>query len=427
MTNQRLNIPVSRRKFLQISAAISAAAMLGTDKLFAAGDDTIKIALIGCGGRGHDAVLDNFQADPATEVVAMADLFEDRLRQTYARLKEKHPDRIKVTPETMFVGFDAYQKALAVDGVVLMINAAPPHFRPIHLKAAVEAGKHSFIEKPAGVDPVGIRSVIDTAERAKQKGLTIVAGTQRRHQEIYQDMLKRLQEGQIGSIRSANCYWIGSDMLGYWKWYDREQMDDIQFQCRNWPWFTWLCGDHIVEQHVHNLDVVNWALDAHPVQALAIGGRQVRTLGNIYDHFTVDFEYPGGVRVTSMCRQINGCSSRISEAFTGTDGNAAIDPQASRITGAKPYQYEGELKNPYVQEHADLIAGIRNGTPLNEGKQVAESTMTGILGRVSAYTGRTIKWDWLMNASKLDYTLPEYKFGPRAAEPVAVPGQTNPV
>jgi predicted dehydrogenase len=357
----------------------------------------------------------------------MADLFEDRLKDTYDKLKEKQPDRIRVTPETMFVGFDAYQKALAVPGVVLMLNAAPPHFRPIHLKAAVEAGIHSFIEKPAGVDPVGIRSVIQTAELARRKGLAIVAGTQRRHQWIYQDMIKRLQDGQIGAIRAAYAYWVGGDMLGYWKWYEQADMDDIQFQCRNWPWFTWLCGDHIVEQHVHNLDVVNWALNAHPVQAIAIGGRQVRTLGNIYDHFTVDFEYPGGVRVTSMCRQISGGTDRIGESFTGADGIAIIDGQTAKIEGAKPYQYEGQLNNPYVQEHIDLIQSIRSGSPLNEGKAVAESTMTGILGRICAYTGRAIRWDWLMNASKLDYTLPIYEFGPRPAEPVAVPGRTNPI
>jgi predicted dehydrogenase len=240
-------------------------------------------------------------------------------------------------------------------------------------------------------------------------------------------MIKRLQDGQIGSIRAAYAYWVGGDMLGYWNWYQRGQMDDIQFQCRNWPWFTWLCGDHIVEQHVHNLDVVNWALNAHPVQAMAIGGRQVRTLGNIYDHFTVDFEYPGGIRVTSMCRQINGGADRIGESFTGADGIAVIDGQTAKIDGSRPYQYEGRLNNPYVQEHIDLIQSIRNGSVLNEGKAVAESTMTGILGRICAYTGRAIRWDWLMNASKLDYTLPKYEFGPRPAEPVAVPGQTNPV
>lgn len=427
MKTKLSNSTVSRRTFLKTSAAVSASTLLGAEKLFAAGTEKIPLALIGCGGRGRDAVLDCLAADPATELTAMADLFEDRLKDTLDKLKEKHPERIRVTPQTMFVGFDAYQKALAVPGILLMINAAPPHFRPIHLKAAVEAGIHSFIEKPAGVDPAGIRSVLQTAELARQKGLAIAAGTQRRHQWIYQDMIKRLQDGQIGSIRAAYAYWVGGDMLGYWNWYQRGQMDDIQFQCRNWPWFTWLCGDHIVEQHVHNLDVVNWALNAHPVQAMAIGGRQVRTLGNIYDHFTVDFEYPGGIRVTSMCRQINGGADRIGESFTGADGIAVIDGQTAKIDGSRPYQYEGRLNNPYVQEHIDLIQSIRNGSVLNEGKAVAESTMTGILGRICAYTGRAIRWDWLMNASKLDYTLPKYEFGPRPAEPVAVPGQTNPV
>jgi len=420
------NSPVSRRDFVKGAATLSMSSLLvNPGAMFAAGTETLKLGLVGCGGRGIGAVLDCFEADSNVELVAMADLFQDRLDQSLSKLKSgPEANRAKVTPETCFVGFDAYQKVCAMKEVDIVLNAAPPHFRPIHLKAAIEAGKHCFIEKPAGVDPAGIRSVIATAELASQKGVSIVAGTQRRHQGLYLDVVKRLQEGQIGKILSANCYWCGGDMLGYWKWYEKEAMDDIQFQCRNWPWFAWTSGDHIVEQHVHNLDIINWVLDSHPVSATAIGGREVRTLGNIYDHFAVEFEYPGNIRVTSMCRQINGCAGRVGEFFRGTDGVAETSMQSGVLDGIRPYKYQGQDINPMVQEHKDLIAGIRTSQPLNHGKRLAESTMTGIMGRMSAYTGRTLKWDWAMNASKLDYTLPEYTFGAHPADPVAIPGKT---
>ncbi|HDS83633.1 MAG TPA: Gfo/Idh/MocA family oxidoreductase [Phycisphaerales bacterium] len=418
--------PLSRREFVKGAATASAASvLLRPEAVFAAGSETLNIALIGCGGRGAGAVEDCFRADPNVRLVAMADLFEDRLGQTLNWLRERHDaTRIKVTPETCFVGFDAYHKVCAMREVDIVLDASPPHFRPIHLKAAIEAGKHSFIEKPAAVDPAGVRSVIETAELAAQKGLSIVAGTQRRHQNLYLDVVKRLQDGQIGEILSANCYWCGADMLGYWKWYDREDMDDIQFQCRNWPWFTWTSGDHIVEQHVHNIDVVNWVLDAHPISAMALGGRQARTLGNIYDHFTVEFEYPGNRRVTSMSRQINGCADRIGEFFRGSDGTAILSMESGVLDGKRPYRFQGQGNDPMVQEHKDLIEAIRSGSPVNHAKRIAESTMTAIIGRMSAYTGRAIRWDWAMRASTLDYTLPSYTFGDRPAEPVAIPGKT---
>ncbi len=417
---------VSRRDFVKGAAALSATSVLvNPHAAFAAGSERLNVALIGCGGRGAEAVIDCFQADPTVRLVAVADLFEDRLHQTLKKL-QKYPEanRVAVTPETCFVGFDAYQKVCAMREVDIVLDASPPHFRPMHLKAAIEAGKHCFIEKPAAVDPVGVRTVIDTAELADQKGLSIVAGTQRRHQNLYLDIVKRLQDGQIGEILSANCYWCGPDMLGYWQWYDRQDMDDIQYQCRNWPWFVWTSGDHIVEQHVHNLDIINWVLDAHPVSAMAIGGRKVRTLGNIYDQFTVEFEYPGNRRITSMSRQINGCANRIGEFFRGTDGTAVTSMESGVLDGKHPYRFQGPGNNPMVQEHKDLIEAVRNGPAINHGKRIAESTMTAILGRMSAYTGRALRWDWAMRASELDYTLPAYTFGSRPIEPVAVPGKT---
>jgi predicted dehydrogenase len=212
-------------------------------------------------------------------------------------------------------------------------------------------------------------------------------------------------------------------MLGYWKWYEKDGHSDMEWQCRSWPWFTWTSGDHIVEQHVHNLDVLNWALQAHPLQCIGMGGRAVRDLGNIYDHFAVEYEYPNGVRVSSMCRQINGSTGRIAEHVVGTKGVADVDRGV--ITGEKPFTYDGPDPDHYVQEMADLIKSIRDGSPINEGKQVAESTMNAIMGRMSAYTGRALKWDWAMNASKLDLTPPKYGWIDLPVRPVAVPGKTQ--
>jgi predicted dehydrogenase len=281
------------------------------------------------------------------------------------------------------------------------------------------------MEKPAATCPAGIRSVIASSELAEQKGLAIVAGTQRRHQRHYIELMKRIRDGAIGEIKAAQAFWNGGDMIGYWKWWEKGNMPGMEWQCRSWPWFVWTSGDHIVEQHVHNLDVVNWALGSHPVSAVGMGGRQVRTQGNIWDHFAVEYEYPNGVRVLSMCRQINGCTDNVSEHIVGAIGTCYTDSGGGRIYGTNAYDYKGPNPNPYVEEHKNLIASIRNGKPLNEGKQVAESTMTAILGRMSAYTGRAMKWDWAMKASKLDLTPERYDLAydmPMA--PVAMPGQT---
>jgi len=355
----------------------------------------------------------------------MVDFFQNKLDDCLSRLKGKFPDRVTATNETCFVGFDAYQKIYSSDTVDVVIEATPPHFRPKHLKAAIEAGKHIFMEKPAGVDPVGIRSVIASSELAGKKGLSIVAGTQRRHQRHYIEIIKRIHDGDIGEIKAAYGFWNGGDMLGYWQIVPHDNISDMEWQCRNWPWFVWTSGDHIVEQHVHNLDVINWVLKGHPVSAMGMGGRQVRTFGNMYDHFAVEFEYPNKIIAESMCRQISGCTDRVSELFVGTKGRAYLDGGTAYIEGEKAYKYEGEDPNPYVQEHKDLINAIKSGKPINEGKQVAESTMVAIMGRISTYTGRQLNWDWAMNSSKLDLTPPRYEFGDLPVEPVAVPGKTQ--
>jgi predicted dehydrogenase len=427
---------MNRRVFMKTSAAVSLGAIASqlSSRVYAAGDDKIRIGLIGCGGRGTDAVRDCVQASDSVVLVAMADLFKDHIDKAVKDFKEGDTDRkraplggaFNVKTEMCFAGFDAYQKLLAAD-VDLVLLTAPPYTRPSHLKAAVEAGKHVFMEKPAGVDPVGIRMVLQSGELADQKKLSIVAGTQRRHQKHYIELMNRVNNGELGDIVSGQCYWCGGDMLGYWRYFKRENMaNDMEWQCRNWPWFLWTSGDHIVEQHVHNIDVINWALASHPVKAFGMGGRAARKNGNIYDHFAVEFEYANGARVLSMCRQMPSCSERVSEHVVGTKGTCYTDGATGYTKGDNAYKYEGANPNPYVEEHADLIKSIREGKSLNETKQVAESTLAGIMGRVSAYTGREISWDWAMKASKLDLTPAKLDFtGDLPAEPVAMPGKTQ--
>lgn len=391
---------------------------LGWHYAFAGGSDRLRVGLIGCGGRGTGAARDCVSAAPGVEIVALGDLFKDRLetcRQNLADLGEK----FKVSDERCFVGFDAYQRVIE-SGVDLVILATPPGFRPIHFRAAVEAGKHVFMEKPVAVCPTGVRMVLETSELAVKKSLAVVAGTQRRHHKGYIETIRRLHEGAIGRVVAAQCYW---NQGGLWMHPRQPEWSDVEWQIRNWLYFTWLSGDHIVEQHIHNLDVINWVLQAHPVKAIGVGGRQVRidpTYGHIYDHFAIEYEYPEGVKVLSMCRQIEGCANRIGEFIIGTEG---VSDPSYRIKGKTFWQYEGEIPNPYVQEHTDLINSIREGKPLNEGKQVAESTLTAIMGRMAAYTGQEVTWEQALN-SKLNLVREKLEFGPMATDPVAMPGKT---
>ena len=417
-----MNNDISRRDFIKTSLAASlAAAIPGNLGLYAAGSDTIRVGVIGCGGRGTGAAIDCMNAAPGVEVVALGDLVSDRVESCLKKLREAHPDKVKVTPATCFTGFDNHKKVCAIPDVNLIVTAAPPGFRPIHLKAAVDAGKNVFMEKPVAVDPVGVRSVIASSELAGQKGLAVVTGTQRRHQKKYLEIMKRVHDGQIGEVVGGQCYWNQGDL---WVRKQDPGMSEMEWQCRNWLYFSWLSGDHIVEQHVHNIDVMNWALRGLPVKIMGMGGRQQRTApeyGNIYDHFAVEFEYRNGVRVLSMCRQIPGCAERVEERIVGTKGVAF---GFGEIQGPNAWKFEGDDPNPYVVEHTDLIASIRGGKPLNEGRRIAESTLCAILGRMSTYTGRAISWDWGINSSKLDLSPKKYEFGPNPVDPVAVPGKT---
>jgi predicted dehydrogenase len=418
----------SRREFIKLSAAalpVAAAAGCATVPRGAgavgASPQEIRVGVIGCGGRGTNAAKDAVKAAPNVRIYALGDLFEHRVEESLESLAEIG-EALQVTRERCFVGFESFMGVLSTD-VEVVILAAPPHFRPDHLRAAVEAGKHVFMEKPVGVDPVGIRSVFESSDLATEKGLSIVAGTQRRHDPRYMETMRRLQDGAIGEIVGGQCYW---NQGGLWVIEREEGWSDMEWQCRNWLYFTWLSGDHIVEQHVHNIDIMNWAMGAPPVKALGMGGREVRTepeYGNIFDHFSVEYEYANGARVLSMCRQISGCSDRTSERLVGTKGTA--DPNGHIKQERREWKYEGESANPYVQEHADLIAAIRSGKPVNEGRRVAESTLTAILGRMSAYTGREISWKWVLNSSELDLRPEKYEFGDFPVRPIAVPGTTE--
>ena len=423
---------LTRREVIKTASLASLAAAI-PGGVFAAGtSERVKVGLIGCGGRGTGAAVDAVNASPDVVIAAMGDVFPDQLKWSTGQLKEKVPaDRLVVTPETSFVGFDAYQKVLATD-VDVVILATPPFFRPVQLKAAVEAGKHVFTEKPVAVDPLGVRSVIATSELAAKKGLSVVAGTQRRHQNHYLEIMKRVHDGDIGELVAGQCYW---NMGALWieraamNWANRivKNWSDMEWQIRNWLFTGWCGGDHIVEQHVHNLDVMNWAFDAHPVKCTGMGGRAARTdpmFGNIFDHFAVEYEYPNGARILSMCRQTAGASENVSERVVGTTGRTYTDSSEGFIEGARPWQPAEASPNPYVQEHADLIASIKAGKPLNEGRRVAESCLTAIMGRMSAYTGRALSWDWAMNASELDLTPPHMEFKELPPLEVPIPGQT---
>jgi len=417
----------SRREFLQSSAIIAAGAataQLGVaSNAHAAGSDVIKVGLVGCGGRGTGAAEQSINSSTNVKLYAMGDLFEDHLQGCRNKLA-KFGDKIDVADERCFVGFDAFEKVIA-SGVDLVILATPPGFRPGHIKATIAAGKHLFCEKPVAVDGPGIRTVLAAAEEAKAKNLAVVAGTQRRHEAGYLDIMKRVHDGAIGDIITARCYW---NQGGLWKVDRTPSMSDLEYQVRNWLYYTWLSGDHICEQHVHNLDVINWALGAHPVKALALGGRQVRTApiwGNIFDHFAVEYEYPNGQHTQSMCRQIDGCDPNVSETVVGTKGESFTNAAAHvyEIKGENKYRFRDKQRNPYEQEHIDLVESIRAGKPLNELKTVAESTLTAIMGRMSAYTGKAVTWDEALN-SKLELTPHDLKFGPFPTPAVAVPGET---
>ncbi len=419
---------VTRRDFTRAAAATAGAtALAGPSMNLAMGKsaDTMNVAVIGCGGRGTGAAQNCLDAADGVKIVALADVFEDRLKKCQAQLvKNKKQD---IPASRCFTGLDAYKKIMALDDVNMVILATPPAFRPQQFKAAVAAGKNVFMEKPVAVDPDGIRSIIESAKVADDKKLGVVAGTQRRHQSTYVETMKRVLDGMIGRIVAAQCYW---NMGGLWVKKKKPEWSDVEWQIRNWLYFTWLSGDHIVEQHVHNLDVVRWGFgDQMPESVYGMGGRQSRTApeyGNIYDHFCIEYVFPGGVRTHSMCRQMPGTKGRVAERLVGTKGFTHCNGVIYDHGGKKLWGYEGENPRPYVQEHTDLINSIRSGTPLNEAKRVAESTMCAIMGRIAAYTGRQFKTEWAMKKCSLNLVPEKLDLnGSKPVAPVSQPGKTK--
>ena len=398
----------------------------------------VNVGVVGCGGRGTGAAKNCLDSSPGVNITAVADMFREQA--------DRAAKQFQVAPDRVFSGADAYQQLMNTD-VDLVILAAPPGFRPMHFKAAIEAGKHVFMEKPVAVDPVGCRLIIELSNLAKEKKLAVVAGTQRRHQASYIEVMKRIHGGDIGELVGGQCYWLGGGI-----WYRRKegftaQLSDLEWQCYNWYHWDWLSGDQVVEQHIHNIDVMNWCFNGPPKKFLASGGRQVRDsdimplvkdspdfqrmgqtnghpniLGNIYDHICAELEYANGARVVSMGRHALKSANRVGERIVGTKG---VSNCSDQIQGEKPFSFTEKQIDPMVQEHTDLIKSIRAGEPLNEGVRMAESTLTAVGIRMSAYTGREFSWDWLYKSSKLEIFPKEIKPGAGIFPPIAVPGTTE--
>ena len=357
----------------------------------------LKAGLIGCGGRGSGAAQNFLNAAPNVSVVALGDVFSDRLESCRKTLKEKFKQEI---PDNMcFTGFDNYKKVIDA-GVDMVIVATPPAFRPLHFKAAVEAGKHAFLEKPLAVDPVGVRSIIATAKQAIGQNLCVVTGTQRHHQRVYIEGYKQVQSGLIGEIVSGNVYWNQSSL---WLKLKDKSWTDMEWMIRDWVNWTWLSGDHIVEQHVHNLDVFNWFSGLKPVKAVGFGSRQRRVTGDQYDNFSVDYTYEGGIHVHSMCRQIDGCAGPVAERIQGTKGVWSSNGVIVDLKGNELWKYDKDKEkedfqqnDPFVLEHVNWVNHIRDNKPICLAEETAVSTMTAMMGRISAYTGAEVTWDQVM-------------------------------
>jgi predicted dehydrogenase len=421
MTDERENGSLgSRRQFLRTSAtALAGGALAGvaTRPVHAGVDETIKIALVGCGARGAGAALQALHTDGPVKLWAMADAFHDRLDGCLRSLERGSAagydreetagvgDQLDVPAERRFVGLDAYRKAID-SGVDVVILAETPGFRPKHFEYAVKAGKHVFMEKPVATDPAGVRRVLAAAEEAKKKKLKVGVGLQRRHQTSYHEALQRIGDGQIGEIMALRCYWNGAQPAKTPK--PQGDLSLYQHQVNNWYFFSWLSGDHICEQHVHNIDVCNWIKDAYPREAVGMGGRQVRTgkeYGNIFDHHAVEFTYADGMKMHSQCRQIPGCWNYVAEIVTGTLGVANLYGSGAEIVlqGNKRVWRSARGKaarklNAYQAEHDALFDAIRNDKPFNEADYAARSTLTAIMGRLATYSGKVVTWDEVFNS-----------------------------
>jgi predicted dehydrogenase len=414
---------ISRRSFLTKSTAAGAAATAFTiirpEQVRGAGNDKLKAGLIGCGGRGTEAAQQFLHGSENVELAAMGDIFEDHLEKSLGEIRDSRytgvADKVKVDPDHHFIGFDAYKKVLAADIDVVLL-ATPPGYRPEHFVAAVEAKKHIFAEKPFGTDPVGVRKVMAASKKAEELKLTVMSGAQRRHHDGYVETRNKVRDGAIGDIVAAYGYWVGTPVL---QQKERDpKWSDMVFQHRAWYSFVWLCGDQVVEQHLHNIDAINWFMGAHPVKVFASGGAawrpRTKIYGNIYDHLDADFTYANGVHLSSHCRQFRKPTyTDVSESIVGTRGRTNCKDMGPK---------SGE--DPYVQEHIALVKSIRGQGPyINDGMAVAESTMTCIMARESAYSGQEITWDQMM-ASTLDLQPKAFDYDMKLdVPPLPVPGE----
>lgn len=435
----------SRRDFVKqgslIAGGLIAAPLFGGANFFSGANDTIRVALIGCGGRGTGAVMQALLTKYNVKLVAMADAFRDRIDSCYRTISNKDLSdsgiegnllaKIDVPEERKFAGFDAYLKAIPLADVVILTT--PPGFRPIHFEEAVKQGKHVFMEKPVATDPAGIQKVLAAATVARQKKLNVVVGLQRRYQNSYRELFKR--KDQIGDILSAQVWWNNDGV-----WVNKRQygQTEMEYQMRNWYYFNWLCGDHITEQHIHNIDVVNWFKNAYPVKAQGMGGRQVRKgkdHGEIFDHHYVEFTYADGTVMNSQCRHIPGTMSRVDEMLVGTKGAIRCDAAIiSDHKGKELYRFDKKAENnPYQTEHDELFEAIAKGKYVFDDTEIgAKSTMTSIMGRMATYSGQVIEWDKALNSGislmpeKFDFNaLPPVLPNDDGYYPIAIPGKTR--
>jgi predicted dehydrogenase len=420
--------PVSRRDVLRGStaAATSAAlfAALGTNFAHAQGTGKIKVGVVGLGGRGRGAAGNVVEADPNGVVIhAIGDLFPENVKETVEKVWAEKPKANYDYADRAFHGWDAYKKVID-SGIDYVILATPPGFRPAQIRYAIEQGKHVFAEKPVAVDAPGCREILEAAKIAQQKGLALVSGTQRRHDPMHVETVKRLTEGKaIGDIITGQVYWTGNTL---WSKKREPGWSDMEYQVRNWQYFPWLSGDLIVEQHVHNIDVACWVMGGPPRLALSMGGAQARVgpeFGVTYDHFATDFEWADGRHVLSMARQQDNCYSRVGHNFQGTGGSAMVEAGIITPTQGARWKFPEKQKvNPYVQEHANMLASIRAGKPINEGEQIVASVLAAVMGRISAYTGQLVRYSDALK-SQVSLMPPKLEFGKLPEPKMPIPGQ----
>jgi myo-inositol 2-dehydrogenase / D-chiro-inositol 1-dehydrogenase len=418
--------PSSRRQFVKAStlagAALAAASV--PRMVHAAGSDELRIGLVGCGGRGLGAAENTIAGDPNVYITALADLFPDTVEAGHKLLHDRLGDRLRATPATCFSGFDAYQK-LIDSGVDVVLLCTPPHFRPMHLKYAIDAGKHVFCEKPVAVDAPGLRSVLETVRKAKETNRTIVSGLCWRYDYGVRETMARVLGGDIGEIVAIQENYLAGTL---WNRPRKPNWTDMEYQLRNWLYYTWLSGDHNVEQHVHSLDKALWLNgDEPPVSCFGLGGRQVRVqeeFGNIFDHHAVCYEWKSGVKCFAYTRQMRGTYGDTEDYVLGTKGRAKIlKHEIVGKDGQRLWRYDGPKPSMYDVEHKEMYEALRAGKTINNGLYMCYSTMMAIMGRMACYTGQQVSWEEAINSTE-DLSPAKYEFGPAPKVEIAVPGVT---